>query len=266
MEQGAPPADPLRAFLSGKRKHKRHEVSLPIEIMGSRHAFSGRCIDVSDGGALLAVPEVSLDHAAQEGDEDYLTVLQRELQDGFDISFVHNGVVAEGELVRLSMPTGKEGLLYLGCRFRGDLSPHQRTKLGVDPVGTAGGAVEAPWLEAAPVERLPLEAKPGRPTTVLIYDGSAAMAGPRFAAQALGLGDRALAVRIDGADPSDVTSCLGTEGFEVHVVAGGKTVWTTEATLVAARYLDAPDGGVDVVMLSAKAPVRAARRLFRKRR
>lgn len=232
--------------------------------MGHQWAFSGRCIDVSDGGALVAVPEISLDRALEE-DDDYLGVLHRELAAGFDIRFIHNGVAVESELVRLSTAVGQSGLLYLGCRFRHDLAPTQRLRLGVDASGGPGGAVEAPWLEAAPLERLPLERRADRMGSVLIFDGSPVLAGPRFAAEAIGLGDRALAVRIAGADPSEVTMCLGTLGFEFQFVARGKTVWTGHATLVAARYLDAPEGGVDLVMLADSRPPRGARALFRKR-
>lgn len=266
MEQGAPPADPLRAFLSGKREHKRHAVSLPIELVGQQWEFSGRCIDVSDGGALLALPEISLDRALADGDDDYLSVLHRELSTGFDIRFVHNGVVVESELVRLSTAAGQSGLLYLGCRFQHALAPTQRLRLGVDASGGPGGAVDAPWLEAAPLERLPLEPRPGRMASALIFDGSPVLAGPRFAAEAIGLGDRALAVRIPGVDPSEVTMCLGTLGFEFHLVSGGKAVWTGQASLVAARYLDTPEGGVELVMLADSRPPRAARALFTKRR
>ncbi|MDJ0973126.1 MAG: PilZ domain-containing protein [Planctomycetota bacterium] len=268
MTPQATGTDPLRTFLSGKRRHKRHPVSLAIEVSGRRHQFPGRCLDVSVGGALIAIPEYHLDRAIGASTDGYLSVLDRELNDGFDVSFLHNGVVVEARLIRLSMGAGQGSMLKIGCEFVEPLTGHQLAQLGVEAMLADGApaAVEAAWQEAAPAKRLPFEPKPGMHAAVLLFDESPTVCGPRFSGHIVAMGARTLGVRIDGVDPQQVTSRLGTEAFRFHVVASGGAIWEASATVVAARYLDRPDGGAEIALLADTTPNRKTKRLFRKRK
>lgn len=261
-------ADPLRTFLSGKRRHKRHQVSLAIEVSGRRTQFPGRCLDVSLGGALIAIPEYHLDRAIGARSDGYLAVLDRELNDGFDVSFLHNGVVVEARLIRLSLGAGQGSMLKIGCEFVQPLTSAQLAQLGVDAVLADGvpAAVETAWLDAAPATKMPLEPKAGRHAAVLLFDESPTVCGPSFSGEIVAMGHRTLAVRIDGVDPQQVSARLGTEAFRFHVIADGGVVWQSHATIVAARYLDRPDGGAEIALLIDTAPNRRTRRLFRRRR
>ena len=41
-----------------RRKHKRHRISCPLVIQrtGEKEALKGKTVDISDGGAMLAIP------------------------------------------------------------------------------------------------------------------------------------------------------------------------------------------------------------------
>ncbi len=261
--------DPLRAFLSGKRKSERHVVSLPLTISGVEAEFNATAVDLSDGGVLACIAESELQAVSSGKSGDYLGAIQNNFRDGFDVHFTSCQVVLEAELVRMSVQPGEEGVMFLGCRFRHEVSQEQRAILGLaGTVITEDGVDVMPtWLEVAPMEHMPFEPRPGRQTYALVYDQSDHLAGPRYAARVTGLGEAALGIRIDHVDLSNVTRRLGNGSqFKVSIVQGSKQLWESAATLVAARYLDTPGGGVEVALLASDAPGRAVTKHFRKRR
>lgn len=263
METSAPPTDPLRVFLSGKRRHERHAVSLPVEVSGAGASFPGRAIDLSNGGAMVAITERALQHICQDG-EDLLGVVNRCLADGFDLRFPDQRVVAEAHPVRLSVPSGPEGVLLIGCKFASLLGTAQRRALSLEDGPAADDDVAQNGV--GPMESLPLEPRRGAMPQVLIYDQSQQLVGPRYAGQVTGMGGRAFSVRVPLGSPKDVTACLGNRTFEVRFMVGEGPVWAAKAQLVAARFVDVPGGGVEVALLTEAPPSRVIRRQFRRRR
>ncbi len=129
MSQGVPATDPLRVFLSGKREHERYVVSITVEVGGVRNQFGARCVDISHGGALLALSLDALESHRRQ-DEDAFGVVAREFSEGFDVCFLEEGIAVEAHAVRLCIPPGGDGLVYLGCRFAESLSAGLQDKLG----------------------------------------------------------------------------------------------------------------------------------------
>ena len=130
MSQGVPATDPLRVFLSGKREHERHGVSMSVELGGLQQQFAAHLVDLSIGGALIALSHVRLDAMCGEG-EDVFQLVAGELAEGFDLQFLDAGVVVEAYPVRLCIPSGEEDGVYLGCRFTEELSANLRERLDV---------------------------------------------------------------------------------------------------------------------------------------
>lgn len=130
MSQGVPATDPLRVFLSGKREHERHPISMSVELGGLRHQLKGRLEDISLGGALVALSRHGLDQL-ETPDEDVFQLVVGELAEGFDLQFPDAGVVVEARPVRLCIPAGNEDVLFLGCRFAEALSERLRQRLGL---------------------------------------------------------------------------------------------------------------------------------------
>ncbi len=261
--------DPLRAFLSGKRKSERHVVSLPVTVSGVKRECEATAVDLSNGGVLLSLSEQELRQASARRNNGYLQAIQDNFRDGFDVHFPSCRVVVEAELVRMSVQPGEDGLVFLGCRFRHALSMDQRTRLGLaGTVITKEGVDVLPtWLEVAPMEHMPYEPRPGRQTYALVYDRSDGLSGPRYAARVTGLGEAAVCIRIDHVELSNVTQRLGNGSqFRVSIVQGNKQLWASDATLVAARYLDTPGGGVEVALLADEPPGRNVTKHFRKRK
>ncbi len=264
MDSSAPASDPLRLFLSGKRLHKRYEVDKPVEISGAGARFQARAKDLSVGGALIAITEAAVADGSRKG-EDILDTLNRCLSDGFDLHFADEGAVVEGRMVRLSLLAGQAGVFLIGCQFVELLGANQQEQLGLASLCAEGGENREP-LEAMPDDELPLEPRPGHIVHALVYASDDSLAGPRYAARVVGLGKGALRISIDSTDPRSVQEALGDEGFELRFVGAKGLMWTSEASLVGARFLDVPGGGVELALQIDRPPARAVRRAFRKRR
>jgi hypothetical protein len=263
MEPSAPTSDPLRLFLSGKRLHKRYEVEKPVEISGAGARFQAQARDLSVGGALIAVTESAVSNCSRKG-EDILDTLNRCLSDGFDLQFAEEGAVVEGRMVRLSLLAGQAGVFLIGCQFVELLGKTQQELLGLTALCSESGE-NLESLESKPIPDLPLEPRPGQVVHALVYADDDSLAGPRFAARVVGLGKNALRISINNVDPRTVQEALGDQGFELRFVGGKGLLSTSQASLVGARFLDMPGGGVELALVLERTPARAVRRAFRKR-
>ena len=264
MDSSAPASDPLRLFLSGKRLHKRYEIDKPVEISGAGARFEARAKDLSMGGALIAITESAVARGSRKG-EDILDTLNRCLSDGFDLHFAEEGAVVEGRMVRLSLLAGQAGVFLIGCQFVELLGANQQEQLGLTVLGSDNGESREP-LEEMPEEDLPLEPRPGQIVHALVYASDDSLAGPRYAARVVALGKNALRIKIQSTDPRAVQEALGDDGFELRFVGAKGLLWTSQASLVGARFLDVPGGGVELALHIDRPPARAMRRAFRKRR
>lgn len=132
MPQQAPATDPLRVFLSGKRRFTRIAVDLQVALTYAGTRLRGRVLDLSQGGALVCVTAEEMRRVGG-GPEEVLSSLVREFSSGFDVRFIEKGTRARAEMVRLSLPTAPdEDEFFLGCRFRRPLSNRQAQRLGLD--------------------------------------------------------------------------------------------------------------------------------------
>ena len=100
----------------------------------------------------------------------------------------------------------------------------------------------------------------------MLYDGSTELAGPRFVAEIASLGKPGFVCRLPGADVADVGERLSDAAWiGCRMVRQGKPLWQTQARLVAARYFEGAEPGVELYLETRGGPPRAARRGYRKR-
>ena len=110
MSQGATDKDPLRQFLSGKRRYTRFVVDFPVQLTHGEVRLVGRTVDLSRGGALVAVDPEAM--KVMGGDpEEVLSALMAAFCEGFDLKFSGLRLKAGAEMVRLSLPTQDDDVL-----------------------------------------------------------------------------------------------------------------------------------------------------------
>lgn len=246
--------DPLRAFLSGKRRAPRIEVSLPVVIRGSTTEVPGRTIDLSEGGTLICVQATDLgDFSADE--LGYLRFIDEQWSDGFDVAFLDEGIVVEATVVRLA-PRDDDHVFFLGCRFTHDLSKSQQRRLGLrdDEPGTE--------VNSVPIDVLPLIAAGTEPISALLYTDCSH--GPRYIGRLVAAGGQALAVQIPGVTLREARRVLKVD-LSVDVRVGTKLLWSTHASFAGVRFLDRPDGGVEVALVGSDKLPRKLRKALKRR-
>lgn len=256
--------DPLAAFLSGKRASPRHLVSLDAVLLGPEVEVPVRLVDVSIGGTLIAIREVDMPGCDLDDPMRHLAVIERHFRDGFDLRILEAGVVVEADLIRLTLRPGEEGSVFLGCRFRAPLSKRQQHELGIaaEEMQDVDMAWDQDFVSSGP-SWVP---GPGSTRWIMLYDGSADLAGPRFVAEVRSLGKKALIVHLAGADLADVGDRLSDASWiGFRMMRGSKSLWQSQARLVGARYVETGVPGVELCLETRLAPPRAARRGYRKR-
>jgi len=247
-------ADPLRVFLSGKRSAKRHMVQVPVTLGGARGSLPALTVDVSAGGVLLKIADHAL--ARQPRGFDVIALVDSHLGGGFDVVFAADQIVLEAEVVRLAIPPGEPDSLYVGARWTHPPSAEQLAALGID---------ERHLSRGIPLDDLPYEPRAHQATSALVTDALATGGGPCFAGTVMGLGPRALAVCVVGADPVDVGARLDGRTLAVSVLRHGRAVWLCSGQLVTVRYVDVAGGGLELgLLLASRAPLRVRHR-FRRR-
>jgi hypothetical protein len=137
MAQEAPATDPLRLFLSGKRRHARVAIEFAVRLTHGETRLQGLTMDLSKGGVLVSVSHEDM-QVVGDDPQEILSALVAAFCQGFDIHFTGRRLKVPAEMVRLSLPTGRaEGDFYLGCRFQRPLSGRQQRSLGIhelDPI------------------------------------------------------------------------------------------------------------------------------------
>ena len=246
--------DPLRVFLSGKRRAPRIEVQMPVVIRGATSEIAGHTIDLSEGGTLVCVDAKALGESA-DNELGYLRFVDEQWSDGFDISFTDHAIVAEATLVRLA-PRDEDNVLFLGCKFVHDLSKTQQRLLGLRD--------DDPHFEprqSVPMEVLPLIAA-DEPVSALLYADSSY--GPRYIGRLVAAGGQAIAIDIGGVSLSEARRVLQGE-LSVDVRVGTRLLWTTPATFAGVRFLDRPGGGVQVALVGESKLPRKLRKALKRR-
>jgi hypothetical protein len=255
--ESAPETDPLRRFLSGKRRSERQSCDLPVEVRGSGMSFTGRAIDVSEGGVLVWLDPTSLAAVHPEmGMIEAMGVVDRYFRHGAQVVFASKSLHLPCTVVRLTPPRAGGGI-HLGCRFERALTADEGARL----LATAAPAPLAP---------LALAPKPGPEIYALFFPADSVAAGPRYVARLTGLSDADAEARIEPPRPTpaaDVADELAKGRILARCVRGGETIWQGEVRVVSVRPAISRTPAVDVRFSSADGPFPpAVRKRFAKRR
>lgn len=252
----APPHDPLRAFLSGKRRSERQACSIPVEVRGGGAIVPGVAIDLSEGGAMVKIELSALNVMKPDmGALEMLETLERYFKHGMQLVFLKEGVRAPGTLVRLSPPTKPGEGVRIGCRFERELAAEE-----------AGRLLRAP--PAAPLVPLRLAANEGAGVYLYLSTTDAQVAGPLHLARATGLDGAMVDARVESARPmsmEELGAGLSQAGLSGRLVAHGKTVWEGALQLLALRPALSMNPAVEARFSAATPFGRAVEKHFRRR-
>lgn len=255
--ESAPAYDPLRAFLSGKRRSERQVCSIPVEVRGGGAAVPGVAIDLSEGGSMIRIELSALNVMKPDmGPLEVLETLERYFKHGMQLLFLKEGIRVPGTLVRMSPPTMPEEGVRIGCRFERELANDEAARL-----------LRAP--PAAPLVPLRLAPKDGEGLYVyLAAPADAQVAGPLHLARVTGLDVALLDARVEPSRPmsmDDIGAGLSQQGLMGRVVANGKTLWEGSLRLQALRPALSMNPAVDA-RFSAPMPFgRGVEKHFRRR-
>lgn len=221
----APENDPLRRFLSGKRRAERRTCDLPVEVRGTGVAFTGRAIDVSEGGVMIWLDDKSIEavHPGM-GMIEALGLVDRYFRHGAQVMFPAEALRVPVSIVRLTPPKDGSGV-YLGCRFERELTPDESARL-------------LATKQPIPIEPLALAPRKGAEVYLFLFPGTSAAAGPRFIARVLGLSGAELDARIEPPRPTsadEVRGELSTGTLTARAIHAGSTVWEGALNIVHVR-------------------------------
>lgn len=252
----APDDDPLRRFLSGKRRSERRACNLPVEVHGGGAAFEGRAVDVSEGGAMIRLDDRALAHLHPDmGMIEALGVVDRYFQNGAQLVFTAEALRVPTSVVRLTPPK-EGGGVHLGCRFERGLTEDETHRL----LGTRPSPPPGP-LALAPVA--------GPDCFLMLFPTGSLAAGPRYLARVTGLSGAELDARIEPVRPTpaeDVREDLRSGGVIGRLVRADEVLWRGDLKLVSARPGVARTPVVDVRVMASAAFPRAVTRRFAARR
>ncbi len=263
MSQAAePPADdPLRAFLSGKRRAPRHPSALKVVLHGNGQTVAGRTVDLSAGGALVRVPDGELGGSAPVPSLiDLLSLVEKHFQSGVEIEFPSRSLRMPTVLVRMTTPPGETGYVLLGCRFVKSLSEAERAHL-------------LPEEASIPKSPLSFVPKAGATVQALVFLERPDLAGPIVGAVAAIEGAR-FDVRFESSAAPTAGAAedlLGDRTARVRVIETGAVLWEGAAKIVCAAPAPsgdtrAPACGVDVRFDAGTPLSPALSKRFRERR
>ena len=252
----APDDDPLRKFLSGKRRAERRTCDLSVEVRGTGTTFAGRAIDVSEGGVMIWLDDKSLEaiHPGM-GMLEALGLVERYFQHGAQVVFPAESLQVPASVVRLTPPKDGSGV-YLGCRFERGLTADEASRLL---------ATKPP----PPIEPLAFAPRKGTEIYLLLFPENSIAAGPRFIARLLGLAGAELDVRVEPPRPmpaDEVRAALSAPLLSARAMHAGATVWEGSLKVVSARPGISRTPVVDVRLMAAAAFPSALTKRFEKRR
>jgi hypothetical protein len=252
----APDTDPLRKFLSGKRRAERRTCDLAVEVSGGGTTFAGRAIDVSEGGVMIWLDEQALE-AVQPGIGmiEALGLVERYFANGAQVVFPAESLRLPVSIVRLTPPKDGRGV-YLGCRFERALLQVETSRLLAS-------------RQPAPLEPLTLAPRKGVDVFLLLFPEGSIAAGPRFITRVLGLGTTEFEVRVEPPRPmpaDEVKAELSAPKLSARAVCGGTTVWEGTVRVVGARAGISRTPVVDVRLATTAAFRTALTKRFQKSR
>lgn len=250
-------ADSLWSFLWGKRRSRRHAVSLPARLLGAQAVPTAQALDLSRHGALLRVAVSDL--AALDGlaGSSALFAAGNVFGDGFVLQF-SGGVRAHGRLVRVSWRPGDDAAVYLGCEFVEPLDAIDLARLGL----SRRQCSPETGVGTPPATLMSHVADPDCALSLTVLDPGGL---PIYVGRLVGIQGCALAIHLMPADPTSVVARLSRKAHTVLVAPRGAKAWTSEAYLLAVRLLDGRADAVEVVFKATAPPNRSIVRRMRPR-
>lgn len=253
----APDTDPLRRFLSGKRRSERQACDLPVEVRGSGVSFAGRAIDVSEGGVLVWLDQRSLAAVHPEmGMIEAMGVVDRYFRHGAQVVFASESLRLPCTVVRLTPPKAGGGV-HLGCRFERALTADESARLLATTPPPA-------------LQPLALAPRQGPDLYVFLFPAESIAAGPRYVARMTGLFGADADVRIEPPRPTpadEVSDELSKSAVVGRIVRGGEAIWEGALRVASVRPAMSRTPAVDVRVTSTSGEFPAAvRKRFEKRR
>lgn len=247
----------LWSFLWGKRRSRRHGVSLGTTLASGGRSAACEALDLSLHGALLRVPSSELAGGPGADDSSSLAAIENLLGNGFDLEFpTHVRVYAR--MVRIAWRPGDDEAVYVGCEFVEPLDDQAIERLGLAshhcPPEVGVTTPPAPMMSYVP--------DPKRPLTLSVLDTSGL---PLFTGPLVGIEGSALATEFTSIDPTALVARLSGQAHAISVGYPGAKPWTSQAYLLAVRLLDGQHDGVEVVLSATKSPSHALLRCMRHR-
>lgn len=248
-------ADPLRAFLWGKRQSCRHALAVNVSVKGSLQTVTALSIDLSAMGVLLRVPVADLAPEAADGDVDPFILAETHFRGSCAAQFKSQRVKVHLELVRLDYRPDEPDYLFLGFRFARPLDDKQLKRFGLTPSSVG------PESHGRPSEMLALRAADD-PVACRIYN-KGDPGKPMFEGTVLGVGRRSLCVQLDEADVGLIAKRLRGVKARIEVLDGDQVAWESAAAMQAIGFAEDPADGLELGMIVDDAPSRELRRRFR---
>lgn len=212
-------ADPLHAHFMGRRAWHRVECGHEVRLRGVGEAdFAGETVDLSRGGALLAVT----DPAFSAPDRDGMSLVEEHFPNGVEILFPVHGIARQAKIVRATLQRGAH--LALGCAFEDVFAPKEALQLGI--VGGETGVAEA--LASS----LPYLPRPGVALSLVLEGVTEAVVGPLALGPVSALGERTIEARLSRSADAIIDACANVP-VGLQLVVGRDEVWSGRGTLVA---------------------------------
>ena len=248
-------ADPLRAFLWGKRQSCRHALAVDVSIRGSLVPVSALSIDISAMGVQVRVPLAALTPDSAAGDVDPFILAETHFRGPCPAQFKSRKVKVHVELVRLDYRPDEPDHLFLGFRFSHPLDARQLKRFGLSPSSVR------PESHGRPSEMLSLRAADD-PVPCRIYNNGDP-SRPMFEGQVLAVGSRSLSVLLDDADIALIAKRLRGVKARIEILDGDQTAWESATWLQAIGFGDTPEAGLELGLIVETQPSPALRRRFR---
>lgn len=258
----APPDDPLRAFLSGKRQGERHPCHVPATLEGVLPPVAVTLLDISESGSLVHIDEPAFVEAEQQGGTHaYLEMLQLHARDGLSLALPGGALRLAAEVVRWTAGEAGQGGSRIGLRFGRVLTPDEVLALRTgSPVARAENQEPVGGMPVV-AEVLPWVPRANCALHALLFRSDRPEMGPLVVGRVLGAGPAAFALRVDGERTLlHVAGLLAGHALTAVLSEAGRSLWEGPAQV---GWI-LPVAGTLAVDVGLSAPQRLPRRASRR--
>ncbi len=254
-------SDPLRAFLSGKRRSPRVSLQIPAILRAGGLEIPAEVKDVSEGGVLISVDGATIQACGLGGLP--MMALHERLGAGFRLVLPGMDFERDAVPIRVASPMGEGERVYVGCRFDRPLTASEQRRVGLLDAGRP--IVTPEWTAAVLLDALPIRVRRGARIDVFAH-GDGQVVGPRFVGRLLGFGDSVVGVACTIARDRGVFETIGDDMLTLTFRRRGADLWTTQARPAAVRPGARGPCDVEIGLIAEEAPPPALRRHLVRRR